>query len=263
PNEIAPGGFTGIGQLVNSLAGWPVGTVALLLNVPLFLLSARSLGVRHGLRSVIATVGLSLLIDFLPLPPIIPGDNTERMMLAAIFGGVLGGVGFGLILRGGATTGGSDMLANLVRNRFSFVTIGSVMFAIDGLVIAASAFVFDVVSAMFALISAYLMGTVIDTVVDGLNASHAYLIISDNSDEIARAVMEQLERGVTGLSGRGVYSGSAREVLLVVVSRVEAMQLRAIAAAADPRAFVIAVKAHEVLGEGFKPHPRVAKRRAG
>ena len=106
PNEIAPGGFTGIAQLVAHGTGWPVGTITLCLNIPLFLLSARSLGISFGIRSLAATVGLSLMIDLLPIPSLIPADTTERMLLATVFGGVLGGVGFGLIIRGGATTGG-------------------------------------------------------------------------------------------------------------------------------------------------------------
>lgn len=260
PNSIAPGGFTGVGQLVGHLTGWPVGTITLALNVPLFVFSARSLGFDFGIRSVIATIALSFMIDFLPIPPVIPENNTERMMLASIFGGVLGGAGFGLIIRGNATTGGSDMLAKLIKQRVPSVSMGMVMFSIDALVILASAFVFDVVSAMFALISTFLMSYVIDFVVDGLNSSHAYLIISRHSDEIAGEILVKMDRGVTGLSGRGLYSGNNQEVLLCVISRMETIQLRNIVSRIDPNAFVIAAKAHEVLGEGFKPHISTKKK---
>ena len=254
PNEIAPGGFTGIGQLISRITGWQVGTITLLLNIPLFLLSARTLGLSFGLRSLAATVGLSLLIDFLPLPSIIPADASERMMLATVFGGVLGGAGFGLILRGGATTGGSDMLAKLIKERFPSVTLGSVMFLVDAAVIIASAFVFDVVSAMFALISTYLMSHVIDILVDGLNSARAYFIISEKHAVIASRIMTELERGATALKGRGLYSGHDKDVLLCVISRTESAALRAIVAETDPKAFVIATNVHEALGEGFMPH---------
>ena len=254
PNEIAPGGFTGIAQLVSHGTGWPVGTITLCLNIPLFLLSARSLGLTFGIRSLAATIGLSLMIDLLPIPSVIPADTTERMLLATVFGGVLGGAGFGLIIRGGATTGGSDMLAKLVKQRIPSVSIGGVMFAVDALVIIASAFVFDIVSAMFALISTFLMSYVIDMLVDGLSSARAYFIISDHHEAIAQRIMTELERGVTAMNGRGMYSGSSKDVLLCVVNRTESVHLRAIVAEIDPSAFMIATNVHEALGEGFMPH---------
>lgn len=254
PNEIAPGGFTGIAQLVAHGTGWPVGTITLCLNIPLFLLSARSLGLTFGIRSLVATIGLSLAIDCLPIPSIIPADTTERMLLATVFGGVLGGAGFGLIIRSGATTGGSDMLARLVKQNIPSVSIGSVMFAVDAVVIIASAFVFDIVSAMFALISTFLMSYVIDMLVDGLSSARAYFIISVQPEAIAQRIMTELERGVTALNGRGMYSGNSKDVLLCVVNRTESVRLRAIVAEVDPNAFMIATNVHEALGEGFMPH---------
>lgn len=254
PNEIAPGGFTGIAQLVSHATGWPVGTITLFLNIPLFLLSARSLGLSFGIRSLAATIGLSLMIDFLPIPSLIPMDTTERMLLATVFGGVLGGAGFGLIIRGGATTGGSDMLAKLVKQRIPSFSIGGVMFAVDATVIIASAFVFDIVSAMFALISTFLMSHVLDMLVDGLSSARAYFIISDHHAAIAHRIMTELERGATALKGRGLYSGNDKDVLLCVINRMESVRLRAIVAEIDPNAFMIATNVHEALGEGFMPH---------
>lgn len=256
PNNIAPGGFTGVAQLIHHATGQSVGLITLLLNAPLFLLSARTLGLSFGVRSLSATIGLSILLDFLPIPSVIPADAAERMLLASVFGGVLGGVGFGLILRGGATTGGSDMLAKLVKERFPSVSVGSVMFIVDAAVIIASAFVFDVVSAMFALISTFLMSHVIDMLLDGLNNARAYFIISDRHAEIAVRIMAELERGATALNGRGLYSGRDKDVILCVVNRVESARLRAIVAELDPNAFMIATNVHEALGEGFMPHAK-------
>jgi uncharacterized membrane-anchored protein YitT (DUF2179 family) len=252
PNEVAPGGFTGVGQLLNSLFGWSVGWVTLALNIPLFLMSARSLGLDFGVRSLVATIGLSLLLDYLPVPAV-----TSDRMLASVFGGVLGGAGFGLILRGNATTGGTDMLAKLVHGRFPMIKVSVVLFAVDALVIFASGLVFDATAAMFALISSFLMSKMVDTVLEGMNAAKAYFIISAKSDEIARRIMYELERGVTALDGRGMYSGAERHVLLCVVSRMETIRLRTIVAEEDSQAFVIAADAHEVLGEGFSPHTKV------
>ena len=250
PNNIAAGGFTGIGQLVNSIVNVKVGTVSILLNIPLFLLSMKSLGLRFGLRSLLARLGLSLFIDYLPLPA-----ATDDLLLATVFGGVLGGVGFGLILRGSATTGGTDMLASLIHRYFPAIRVSVGIFAVDGLVILASAFVFDQTAAMYALICAFLMNVIVDIVLEGPNSAHSYFIISDRSEEIANCLMDELERGVTALSGKGMYSGTEKQVLLCVVNRFETMQLRRIVFSIDPSAFVIANKAHEVLGEGFKQLP--------
>lgn len=247
PNEIAAGGFTGIGQLVNSAIGVNVGTVSIVLNIPLFVLSMRRLGLSFGIRSLIAMLGLSLTIDYVPLPA-----ATNDLLLATVFGGALAGLGFGLILRGNATTGGSDMLASLVHSRFPAVRVSVGIFAVDGLVILASAFVFDQQAAMYALICTGLMNLVVDAVLEGPNSAHSYIIISDRADEIAQRVMEELSRGVTAFDARGMYSGADKRVLLCVVNRFETVQLRRIVLSIDPTAFVIANKAHEVLGEGFK-----------
>ena len=247
PNEIAPGGFTGIGQLCNALFGINVGTMALILNVPLFAISMRSMGIKFGVKSLAASIGLSLLIDYLPI-----GAVTDDLLLATVFGALLGGVGFGLILRGNATTGGTDMLASLIHTRVPTLRVGVLITMIDGLVVLASAFVFSPKMAMYALISVFIMNYTLDYVLDGMNRSTAYLIVSQKSDEIASQVLGQLERGVTGLYGRGRYSGQETEVLLCVVSRFEVIRLRRIVSSCDPQAFMIAINAHEVLGEGFK-----------
>ena len=247
PNEIAPGGFTGIGQLCNALFGINVGTMALILNVPLFAVSMRSMGIKFGVKSLAASIGLSLLIDYLPI-----GAVTDDLLLATVFGALLGGIGFGLILRGNATTGGTDMLASLIHTRVPTLRVGVLITMIDGLVVLASAFVFSPKMAMYALISVFLMNYTLDYVLDGMNRSTAYLIVSQKSDEIAAQVLGQLERGVTGLYGRGRYSGQETEVLLCVVSRFEVIRLRRIVSSCDPQAFMIAINAHEVLGEGFK-----------
>lgn len=247
PNNIAAGGFTGIGQLLNHFVDIKVGTVNLLLNIPLFLFSMKTLGLRFGVRSLLAMLGLSLFIDYIPFPA-----ATNDLLLATVFGGALGGVGFGLVLRGSATTGGSDMLASLIHRNIPAVRVSVGIFAVDGLVIAASAFVFDQQAAMYALICTFLMNVVVDLVLEGPNSAHSYFIISDHAEDIARRIMDEMERGVTALSATGMYSGNSKQVLLCVVNRFETITLRRIIFSIDPSAFVIANKAHEVLGEGFK-----------
>jgi len=248
PNNIAAGGFTGIGQLINSaFEQISVGTVSVVLNIPLFILSMKTLGLRFGIRSLLAMLGLSLFIDFIPFP-----IATDDMLLATVFGGALGGVGFGLVLRGSATTGGSDMLASLIHRHIPTVRVSVGIFAVDGLVILASAFVFDQTAAMYALICTFLMNVMVDVVLEGPNSAHSYFVISDHAEAISKRVMDELERGVTAFAAKGMYSGKEKQVLLCVVNRFESMTLRRIVFSIDPDAFVIANKAHEVLGEGFK-----------
>ena len=249
PNNIAAGGFTGIAQLINSVTGFPVGTIALILNVPLFLVSMKSLGLRFGVRSLAATIGFSLLLDNLHVPVI-----TNDLWLSTVYGGLVSGLGFGLILRGSATTGGTDMLASLIHRLIPSIRVSVGMFIIDGLVILASAFVYDTAAAMYALICILISNVVIDFVLEGPNSSHSFFIISDKSDEIASRIMQELDRGVTGLEGMGMYSHQHKRVLLCVVSRMETVTLRRIVFSADPRAFVISAKAHDTYGEGFKEH---------
>ena len=249
PNNIAAGGFTGIAQLINSVTGFPVGTIALILNVPLFLVSMKSLGLRFGVRSLAATIGFSLLLDNLHVPVI-----THDLWLSTVYGGLVSGLGFGLILRGSATTGGTDMLASLIHRLIPSIRVSVGMFIIDGLVILASAFVYDTAAAMYALICILISNVVIDFVLEGPNSSHSFFIISDKSDKIAARIMQELDRGVTGLEGMGMYSHQHKRVLLCVVSRMETVTLRRIVFSVDPRAFVISAKAHDTYGEGFKEH---------
>ena len=249
PNNIAAGGFTGIAQLINSVTGFPVGTIALILNVPLFLVSMKSLGLRFGVRSLAATIGFSLLLDNLHVPVI-----TNDLWLSTVYGGLVSGLGFGLILRGSATTGGTDMLASLIHRLIPSIRVSVGMFIIDGLVILASAFVYDTAAAMYALICILISNVVIDFVLEGPNSSHSFFIISDRSDEIASRIMQELDRVVTGLEGMGMYSHQHKRVLLCVVSRMETVTLRRIVFSVDPRAFVISAKAHDTYGEGFKEH---------
>ena len=248
PNNVAPGGFTGIGQIVNHL--FPVvgvGMVNLILNVPLFVLSLRSMGLGFGLRSLLSSVALSLLLDYLPVPAM-----TDDVLLSAVFGGVLCGAGFGLVLRGHATTGGSDMLASIVHRHVPALKVSVCLFATDAIVVIASGFVFDAAAAMYALISVFVMNVVIDQVLEGPGLARSHIIITTHGNEIAERILKELDRGVTALDAKGMYSGEDRTMLLCVVSRLEAVRLRAVVFSVDPRAFVIVQNVHEALGEGFK-----------
>ena len=247
PNNIAAGGFTGAAQLINAATGWQVGLMVLCMNIPLFAFSVKSMGLAYGLKSLIATVLFSAFIDLFPLSP-----AAEDAWLATIYGGLLTGLGFGFVMRGNATTGGSDMLANLIHRLIPQIPIGTAMSIFDGVVILVSVFVFDTKLALYALITMIICNFVVNFVLEGPNAAHAFFIISDRNDEISSRIMIELERGATEWIGRGMYSGEEKSVLLCAVSLRETITLRRIVHSVDPNAFVISTRAHETYGEGFK-----------
>ena len=248
PNSIAPGGVTGVATVLNYLIGKPsVGALSFILNVPLFLLGYKSGGKRFVFRSFVSMMLLSLFIDILPGAPI-----TNDGMLASIFGGILLGIGLGMVLRAGATTGGTDLAAQMVHHRVSFISVGTFLFGIDCAVILLAGVVFDVQAALVALIALYISTKVIDTVIKGWNTEQQMMIISDHAPEIARQIMADMDRGATFIEARGAYTGQKRGMLYCVVTRAQIMQIKGIVAAIDPRAFVTVSDAHEVMGEGFR-----------
>ena len=246
PNLIAPGGITGIATILNHLAGLPVGTVSLVLNIPLFLVGWKAMGKVFTFRSLAATVLFSFLIDILPLRPM-----TSDPLLGTLYGGVLLGIGLGLIMRGGATTGGSDMVARMVHRRFQFVSVGAFLFAIDFAVVAAAGFLIGTGEALYALISIFLTSKVMDVVIVGFSGNKACFVVSSRWKEISDRVMRDMGRGVTQLTSRGGYTGEQRPTLLCVISRSEIMAFKRILREEDESAFVIIVEAHEAIGDGF------------
>ena len=246
PNRIAPGGITGIATILNCLLGTPVGTVSLLLNIPLFLIGFRAMGRIFVFRSLVATILFSVFIDLLPLRPV-----TLDPLLGTLYGGVLLGIGLGLIMRGGATTGGSDMIARMVHKRFPFISVGSFLFAIDCAVVIAAGFLIGTTEALYALINIFLCSKVMDTVIIGFSGNKACFVISSRWQEISDRILTEMDRGVTQLISRGAYTGAERPTLLCVISRSEIMAFKRILRETDENAFVIIVEAHEAIGDGF------------
>lgn len=247
PNHIAPGGLTGLATVLNYLFHWPVGTTSLVMNVPLFIIGYRAMGRVFVVRSLVATVLFSVLIDVIPLPPM-----TQQPMLGALFGGVLVGAGLGLILRGGATTGGTDMVARMIHNRFQHISVGAILFFIDCCVVLMAGFFIEAEYALYAFVALYAASKLIDVVMVGLTREKACYIISTQHEQVKREIMEKLDRGVTVLHAEGGYSGQERPVLLCVLSAQELGRLKAIVREADEDAFLFISDAHEVLGEGFR-----------
>ena len=246
PNNIAPGGLTGVATILNYLAGWPVGITALVLNIPLFLIGYRTMGKVFAFRSLVATALFTILIDVLPLQPV-----SEDPLLGTLFGGVVLGIGLGLILRGGATTGGSDMIARMVHRRFNFITVGMFLFALDFLVVLAAAVFIGSTQALYAMIDIYVCGRVIDAVMVGFGGNKACFVMTDSWQKITDRVLTEIGRGCTWLEAKGAYSGTPRPVVMCVMSRQEMTTLKRIVQEEDEKAFMFITEAHEALGEGF------------
>lgn len=246
PNDIAPGGISGISTLIHAMTGWPVGVMSVVLNAPLFVISWRRMGKAFAVKSLAAMLISSAFIDILPFQPL-----TQDPMLAAIFGGTIMGVGLGLVIRAGATTGGTDMAAILVHERIPVISVGGILLMIDCLVIAASGFVFDIHSMLYALISMFLCSQVMDRVVEGFESAKAFFVFSEHTREIADGVMSQLERGATLLHAQGAFSGEERDVLLCVITRLQIPQFKAIVEDIDAEAFMMITDVREAMGEGF------------
>lgn len=246
PYDIAPGGVTGISTILAKYLPLSVGVLSFIINVPLFLLGWKTVGWRFAVRSFVAMFLLSLFIDILPA-----GDLTGDVMLAAVFGGLLLGLGLGMVVRGGATTGGTDMAAKMVHHVIGFASIAMILLAIDGLVVIVAALAFGVEAGLWALIALYVSSKAMDVVIKGFNTAMQFMIISNHSEEIVRRIHNELDRGCTRLIAEGTYSGKPVGTLICVLSRVEAPRLKKIVAEIDPDAFVTVCDVHEALGEGF------------
>lgn len=246
PFDVAPGGVTGIATVISSITGLGVGLLSFLINLPLFLMGWRQVGWRFAARSFVAMMLLSLFIDVLP-----PLNLAEDIMLASVFGGVLLGVGLGIVVRAGATTGGTDMAAKMVHRRLSFVSIATILLAIDAAVVLVAGLVFGVQAGLWALIALFVSSKAMDVVIKGFNTAMQFLIITREPETIVHRIHHDLDRGCTRLTAHGTYSGEEMGTLLCVVARTEAARLKKLIAEADPNAFVTVCDVHEALGEGF------------
>ena len=254
PAQLASGGISGISQLVNHYTGWPIGLMVFIGNVPLFLLGWKLLGGRRfALRTLAAVVAYSFCTEALLWLPFFPASGlTDDLVLNALYGAVVSGVGYGLVYRGQGTSGGSDILARIL-NRWRGISMTQSYLMTDALVILSAGLVFGWPKALYALITLYASGLVVDTTMEGAGTVRTALIITARSTQVAGRILEELERGVTVLQGTGAFTGADRPVLYCVVTRSEVQQLKTIIHEVDPQAFMVVGAAHEALGEGFQP----------
>jgi len=247
PNEIASGGVSGISTILHGLFGWEPAYVQWSLNIPLFIAGVIFLGYQYGIKTLIGTL-------FVPFVVFLTKDLepwTLNPMLAALFGGIGIGLGIGIVFRGNASTGGTDLAAQII-SKYIGISLGKSVALIDGLIVISASIVFDIEKGLFALIGLYLTSKTIDLVQIGWSRSKMVLIITNEEEKVKRAILEQIDRGLTKLKAYGGYTDQERNTIMVVVDQSEFTGLKQAVRNIDPNAFVIVVDASEVLGQGFK-----------
>ena len=249
PNDINTGGISGLAMILRELLGFgSIGTLTLVMNIPLFLIGGVKIGKRFFAGSLIGMVVSSVLIDLFTLIPF----ATPEPLIGGLYGGVLCGAGLGLVFMAGASTGGSDILVRLLKKRYRNLPIGSISMMFDALVVLLTGLVFrDISKALYSGVVVFVCGQVIDAVVYRFDYSRVALIISKEHEKIAKAISDQLDRGATYLHGAGSYTHQNIEVVLAVVRKGQLAELKELVMDIDENAFVIVQEAHQVLGDGF------------
>ena len=253
PVSLVTGGFTGLSIVIKEMTsgiiegGMPLWLTNLLLNIPVFAIAWKVKGKDFILRTVAGTLLLSGWLYVIPPIDLSQGD----LFLAAVFGGCIGGTGMGLILLGKSTTGGTDMVATLIQTKLKHYSIVQIMQILDGLIVVIGLYVFGLRAGLYSMIAIMVTAKVSDTVMEGFKFSKAAFIITEKHELVARRLLEDLDRGVTGLYAKGMYSGEDKCMLYCVVSQKEIVLLKEIVTEVDKNAFVIVSDAREVLGEGF------------
>jgi len=247
PNQVASGGVSGISTILHGLFGWNPGIVQYAFNIPLFIAGVLLLGKKFGIKSFIGTITL----PFIVLLTNSWEPWTDNPLFGALFGGIVVGLGIGLVFKGNASTGGTDLLAQII-TKFTGLSLGTSVLLIDGVIAISAAIVFDLEKGLYALIGLYVTTKTIDIIQLGFSQSKMVYIITLKQDEVREAIYAEINRGVTKLPAIGGYTGEARPVLMVVVYQTEFTKLKQLIKSVDPSAFVIVSDAYEVLGEGFK-----------
>jgi uncharacterized membrane-anchored protein YitT (DUF2179 family) len=252
PYKIVPGGIYGISIVIHHMLGWPLGLTALAFNIPLTIIGTRILGPRFGAKTVAGFVLTSVFVDlfsyFSQFKPLVDSDP----LLSSIFGGALIGAGVGLTFKAKATSGGSDVIAMII-SRFTRLPIGQMMMAVDSTIVLIGFIAFrDWHIPLYSWIAIFVMGKVIDAVMEGVSYEKTIFIVSDKHEAIRDKIIHDLNRGGTFLSGEGMYNGTEKKVIFTVVNRRELAMLEEFINKTDPKAFLTVMDANEILGQGFK-----------
>ena len=251
PNAIVSGGVTGIAMILNTFTHFPVGMMVIVMNIPLFMVSWRHFGLEFMLASLAGVAISSIFVDLLATTGIV---LTNDPMLGAIIGGVIKGTGLGAIYYVGATTGGIDIVAKMLRQRYSQINFGTMILTMDSLIIVIYAAVLGKYeSAMYSVIAMFVVSKVIDLVLYGFDTSSLCYIISENSEELIRSIISgPIKRGVTILEGEGAYSHRQKHVIMCVIKRTQIAELRRLVKSIDENAFFIVSDVKNVFGKGFE-----------
>ncbi len=250
PNHIAPGGFIGIAIIINHYFPFlKIGTMILLMNIPLLIIGLKRIGWHFLYGTIIGTILSSVLIDI--VVPFVPSVHTD-MILACIYGGFIMGIGIGIIFRVYGSTGGTDLLAQIVYD-FTGLPFSQAMMVIDVVIIIAAGIVFKNINiSLYSVIAEFVGNKTIDLVQSGFNFSKAVYIITENPEPIKEAVLNEIERGVTEVDAKGGYTGRNKKMLLVVVPHTQVSKIKKVVKDADPDSFMIIAELSEVIGSGFK-----------
>ena len=249
PVSMVSGGATGVAMIANLLTGIPTGLLIILINIPIFIISFKRYGMKFILLSLIGTLVSSIAIDIMAVWTV---EITRDPFLATIFGGLVTGVGLGIVYSTGATTGGMDIVAKLLREKRPYMNYGTFVLILDAIVVAVYAVIFRrIENAMYTVLAVFIYTQIIDLILYGSSQSKLCHIISAQSSEIKGKIVETLNRGVTIIEGRGAYSGEEKQILLCVVKRQQIVEIKNIVKSIDTYAFVIVSNTRDVFGEGF------------
>ena len=249
PNQLSTGGFSGIATIIYYLFNVPMGIMNIVLNIPFFLLSIYKIGREFFWKTIIGTVSLSFFIDVLDKYNSITTDR----FLASVYGGIIIGIGTAIILKVGASTGGTELIANLIKSYRANISISKYLILIDIIIVLINVIVFKHIEiGLYSAIAIYLYGKLIDIIFEGIYDSKLLFIISDQNEKISKEIEEKIERGVTGLHGKGMYSGNDKLVLICAANIGDIPKIKSIAQSIDEKCFIVVANAREVLGKGFK-----------
>ena len=249
PNQLSSGGFSGVATIIYYLFKIPMGTMIIAMNIPLFLFAGYRIGKRFFLNSLIGTVSLSVFIDLIDkYPPI----TTDRF-LASIYGGVIIGIGTAIILKVGSSTGGTELVANLIKTYNPYITISKYLTIIDIVIVTLNVvFLGHIEIGLYSAITIYLYGKLVDIIFEGIYFTKLLFIISDKNQEISDTIVAEVGRGVTGLYGKGMYKNNNKLILICAASRRDVYKIKDLARKIDRKSFIVVANAREVVGKGFK-----------
>lgn len=249
PNQLSTGGFSGIGTVVYYITEIPVGTTMLVLNIPLFIIAYFKVGKKFFINAVIGTFLLSYFLNVFQKI----NSVTDDRILACLYGSTIVGIGTAIVLKANGSTGGTELLANVIRKYNPEMKTGTLMIIFDTLIVIANTIFFkEIEIALYSALAIYIMGKILDIFFEGIDFAKMLLIISPKWEQISDAINKELKRGSTALYGKGMYKKQEKNILLCVMSRAEIREARKIIEEIDSSAFIIITNAREVFGEGFK-----------